>query len=120
MDEVLQLPVDVQGLDGELVLGGDEDPVDVELAAEPREVGHPTEVSASPLSSSLSLVVDDAPTSVMPASWRTLSMMRSAVVPAPTTSTRVVVNVWRKERRTMRPTVMVAMVTITAMTSWVA
>ena len=60
------------------------------------------------------------PTSVMPASWRTLSMMRSAVVPLPTTRTRVVVKAWRRERRTIRPTVMVPMVTITAMTSWVA
>ena len=60
------------------------------------------------------------PTSVMPGSWRTLSMMRSAVVPDPTTSTRVVVNAWRKERRTMRPIVMVTTLTITAMTSWVA
>ena len=60
------------------------------------------------------------PTRVMEGSWRTLSMTRSAVVPEPTTSTRVVVSVRKKKRRTMRPTVMTPMATMTAMTSWVA
>ena len=60
------------------------------------------------------------PTRVMAGSCRTLSMMRSAVMPEPTTSTRVVVSVRRKKRRTTRPTVMTPMATMTAMTSWVA
>ena len=49
-----------------------------------------------------------------------LSMTRSADLPEPTTSTRVVVRVRRKKRSTMRPTVMTPMATMTAMTSWVA
>ena len=60
VDEVLQLPVDVHGLDRELVLGGDQDPVDVQLAAEPREVGHPTERVGEPaVAVGFVFVVDD-------------------------------------------------------------
>ena len=83
VDEVLQLAVDVQGFDGESSARRHQNTVHVELAAR-AAAGRPAH-RESGFRSCGRRRRRCCPTSVMPGSWRTLSMIRSAAVPAPTT-----------------------------------